>query len=86
MSLRIGFEQRVEIFDFFFAAFAIDKVFGHAAIEGARPVQRENRDQILETIGPYAHCHLADAGAFQLEHAGGVALAEGLVGLFVIER
>ena len=48
------FEQRMQIFDFFLAVFALDIVFGHAAIERAGPVQRQDGDQILKAIGPDA--------------------------------
>ena len=75
----------MEIFNLFFAVFALDEIFGHAAIERAGPVERENRDEIFEAIGPDAHGHLADAGAFQLEDARGVAFAERLVGLLVVQ-
>ena len=79
-------EQRMQIFDLFFAVFALDVFFGHAAVERTGPIERENRDQILEAVGPDLDGHLADAGAFQLEHAGGVAVAKGPVGFLVVER
>ena len=76
----------MQVFDLLFAVFALDVVVGHAAIERPRPVKSKNGDQILETVGPDLHGHLADARAFQLEHAGGVALTKRAVSFFIVER
>ena len=67
-------EQRMQIFEFLFAVFALDKFLGHAAVERTGPIQGKNGDQVFEAVGPDLDGHLADARAFQLEHAGGVAL------------
>ena len=51
-----------------------------------RPVQRHQRDDVLEAIGAHLDERLAHAGAFQLEHADRLALAEHLVSLGIVER
>ncbi len=61
---------------------AIGRDVGHRA----GPIERDERDDVLEPIGAHLHERLAHAGRFQLEHAHRLALAEHLVGLRVVER
>ena len=61
---------------------AIARNIGH----GTRPVERDQRDDVLESVGAHLDERLAHAGAFELEHADRLAATKHLVSLFVIER
>ena len=61
---------------------AIDRDIGHRA----RPVERHERDDVLEPVGPHLDQGLAHAGAFHLEHADRLAAAQHRVGLRIVER
>ena len=50
------------------------------------PVQRDNRDDILEAVGPQLLEHVPHAGAFDLEHADRVTVRQQLVAGTVVER
>ena len=52
----------------------------------ARPVQRDQRDDILETVGPHVEQRAAHARAFQLEHADRFGARQQVIGLGVVER
>ena len=52
----------------------------------AGTVERDERDDVLETVGVHFDQRLAHAGAFQLEHAHRLAAPEHFVGLSVVER
>ena len=68
------------------AGLAIDVVVHHAALEGAGPVERVHRDQILEPLRLGAAQDLAHARAFELEDAVGLAVDEQLIRLRIVER
>ena len=51
-----------------------------------RPVEGHDGDEVLELRGADLAERLLHAGALELEHAGGVAAGEHLVGLLVVER
>ena len=55
-------------------------------IHRPRPVQRVDGDDILDAVGMHLLQHVAHAGAFQLEHAHRVAVAQHVVGLGVVVR
>ena len=59
---------------------------GRDELHGARPVERDDGDEVLELRGPDLAQRLLHAGALELEHAGGVAAGEHLVGLLVVQR
>ena len=52
----------------------------------ARPVERDERDQVLELGRLHLPQRLAHPGRLELEHAGRIALREHLVDLLVVER
>ena len=52
----------------------------------ARPVERHQHDQILETVGAHVDQRPAHALTFNLEHADGFAARQHFVGLGVVER
>ena len=51
-----------------------------------RPVERDQRDQVLEAVGLHVDQRSPHARAFHLEHADRLAAGEHLVGLLVVER
>ena len=51
-----------------------------------RPVQGARRDQILEPGRPHLTQHVAHPRPFELEHAGGIATRQHLVGAPIVER
>ena len=69
--LEDAFQGRVQIVRFLLAALAFD-VTGDV-LHGPRAVERHHGDDVLEGVEPELAQHLAHAGAFQLEHAGGLA-------------
>ena len=63
-------------------ALAIGRDVGHRA----RAVQRDRGDQVLEAVDAHLPEAVAHARAFELEHPGGVALAQHLEGLRIVQR
>ena len=53
-------------------------------VHRARAVERHDGDDVLDAVGAHLLQDVAHAGAFQLEHAHRVALAQHLVGLGVV--
>ena len=51
-----------------------------------RPVQRHQRDDVLEAIRPGILQHALHAAAFELEHGDGLGLGQQLVGRLVVQR
>ena len=51
-----------------------------------RPVERDERDDVLEPVRPHVDQRAPHAGAFHLEHADRLAARQHRVGLLVIER
>ena len=49
-------------------------------------VERDQRDDVLETVGPHVEQRAPHAGAFQLEHADRFGARQQVVGLRVVER
>ena len=81
--LEDAFQRRVQIVRFLLAALAFD-VTGDV-LHGPRAVERHHGDDVLEGVEPELAQHLAHAGAFQLEHAGGLAAAQHLEGEGVVQ-
>jgi hypothetical protein len=73
----IGHERRVVA--------ALDELVDHAAFQGTGPVQGDERHDVVELGGPQFSEKVSHAAAFKLEHAGGVARREELVGLPVVK-
>ena len=61
---------------------AIGRDVGHRA----RPIERDQRDDVLEAVGPHVDQRAPHALAFHLEHADRFAARQHLVGLGVVER
>ena len=55
-------------------------------VHRARPVQRHQRDDVLEAVGPRILQHALHAAAFQLEHGDGLGLGQQLVRRAVVQR
>ena len=81
--LEDAFQRRVQIVRFLLAALAFD-VTGDV-LHGPRAVERHHGDDVLEGVEPELAQHLAHAGAFQLEHAGGLAAPQHLEGKGVVQ-
>ena len=79
-------ELRKLVLDLGLALLARDPVVHHARLERAGPIQRVQRDQVVETLGLGLAQQLAHARALELEDAERGALAEHLVGLRIVER
>ena len=63
-------------------AHAIGRDIGHRA----GPIERHQRDDVLETVGPHVDQRAAHARTFHLEHADRLAAGHHLVGFLVVER
>ncbi len=61
---------------------AIGRDVGHRT----GPVERDQRDDVLETVGPHVEQRAPHAGAFQLEHADRFGARQKIVSLLVVER
>ena len=68
------------------AVLARDEVVDHARLQRARPEQRDERDDVLEAVRLQAADQVLHAARFQLEHRGGLAALEQLVGRRVVHR
>src|SRR6185295_17767192 len=55
-------------------------------VHRTRAIQRDQRDHVFEAVGPRTLDQVAHAARFQLEHGGGVARREQLVGRGIIQR
>ena len=64
---------------------AVDEVLHHACVERARAIERAERDDVLEHLGPVVLEELLHARRLELEHAGGLAALQELVGELVVE-
>ena len=62
----------------------VDEGVDHARVERARPVERDQGDQVGELLRLHAHQQVAHAVALQLEHAQTVPAAEQGIGLGVV--
>ena len=78
--------KRMQVFVLLSAVLALDVFFRHPAIQRAGSVKRQDGHQIFETVGADLDGHLANARAFKLKHAGGIAVAQELVSFLVVQR
>ena len=83
-------QDRLELLDLVghldLAVLARDEVVHHAAAQRAGPVQRVQRDQIVEPLRLGLAQNVAHARALELEDAVGRAFGENLIRLRVVER
>ncbi len=77
-------ERRIEIVGLLLAVLAAD--VARDVVHRARPVEGDDGDDVLEGVGLQLAQHVPHAGAFQLEHADGVAAAQQLEGGPVVQR
>ena len=56
------------------------RIVGRDVLHRARPVERDQRDDVLDAVGPHADQRLAHARAFNLEHADHLAARQHRVG------
>ena len=85
LGQRLG-QLRVDRLDRLAAVLAVGVVVVGVQPHRTGPVERENRDDVLELGGLHAPQQVAHRAAVELEHAEGVAAAEQLVGGVVVER
>ena len=76
-------QLRVHVIGIFLAMLTGD-VFGDIG-HRPRPIQRNQRDDVLETVGPQFFEGVAHARAFQLEDTNGVTAAKQFKGLGVVQ-
>ena len=77
-------QARVKIFDLLLAELA--RAIGRNVRHRTGPIERDQRDQVLEPVGAHIDQRAPHALTFNLEHADHVAASEHLVGLLVVER
>ncbi len=65
---------------------ARDVVVDHAGLQRARPIQGDQRNDLAEGSRLQLHDEIGHARGFDLEYALGVALAEQVVGLRIVDR
>ena len=80
-----AFQKRCFIGDLIRVIFPLDEFIHHAAVQGAGPVQGDERHDIVEFGRLELRQKVFHTAAFKLEHARRVAGGEELEGLFVIE-
>ena len=62
------------------------RAIGRDVRHRAGPVERDQRDDVLETVGPHVEQRAPHARAFQLEHADRFRARQQVVGFLVVER
>ncbi len=67
------------------AVLAVDEVVHHARFQRPRTVQGQHGDDVFEGVGPQLLEQFLHAARFQLEHRGGVGVAQNLVGGRIVE-
>ena len=65
---------------------ARDEVVDHARLQRAGAEQRHERDDVFEAVGLQAADQILHAARFELEHRGGLAALQQLVGRRVVHR
>ena len=78
------FQGRMQIVGLLVAVLAGD--IARDVVHRPGPEQGHQRDDVLEAVGPQLAQHVAHARAFELEHPGGLAPRQHLVGGRVVER
>ena len=78
--------HRVLVFRLLPPVLDLDVVLDHAAFERAGAVEGVGGDDVAEAVGLHPLQEVADAAAFELEHAFRLAAAEQGVGFLVVER
>ena len=64
----------------------LDRDVARDVLHRPRPIERDDRDDVLEPVGPQLFEHVAHAGAFHLEHPDRSRASQKLEGLAVVER
>ena len=64
----------------------LDRDVARDVLHRPRAVERDDRDDVLEAIGPELLEHVADTRAFELEHADRLAARQQLVSAAIVER
>ena len=82
--LQDRLEHRMEVLRLLVAVLA--GAVGRDVRHRARAIERHQRDDVLEAVGPHVDQRLAHARTFHLEHADHLAARQHLVGLGVVER
>ena len=84
VSLRTGSINGVDVVGLLLSELA--RAVGRDVRHRPRPIERDQRDQVLEPVGPHVDQRLAHAARFHLEHADRLAAPEHRVGFRVVER
>ena len=82
--LQDRLEHRMQIFRLFVAMLA--RAIGRNVRHRTRPIQRDQRDDVLEAVGPHVDQRAPHALTFNLEHADHVAARQHLVAWRIVER
>ena len=82
--LQDRLEHRMQIFRLLVAMLA--RAIGRDVRHRTRAIQRHQRDDVLETVGPHVDQRPPHALAFHLEHADHVAARQHLVARGIVER
>ena len=87
--VRVGQDRRQHrqlVLDLGLPLLAGDEVVHHSALERPWPIERIERNEIVEALGLGFAEQVAHARALELEDAVRLAIAEELVGLAIVER
>ncbi|MNK26768.1 hypothetical protein D3C87_451090 [compost metagenome] len=84
-ALQRAFQVRVEVVHCGAAVLAVDEVVDHARFQRPRAVQGQHGDDVFEGVGPQLLQQFLHAARFELEHGGGVGVAQNLVGGRIVQ-
>ncbi len=82
--LEDALERRVQVVGLLAAVLHRD--IARDVLHRARPIERDDGDDVLEAVGQQLAQHVAHALTFELEHADRIAVAQQLVALGIVER
>ena len=85
-GLENGLQHRMRVFGFLLAVLDVDVVVDHPRLQRAGPEQCHQGDDVLETVWTQPLDQVLHAPRFQLEHGGGLATLQQLVGGGIIQR
>ena len=82
--LQDGFELGVDVVRLLHVVLA--RAIGRDVRHRAGPIERDQRDDVLEAVGPHVEQRAPHARAFQLEHADRFRARQQVVGFLVVKR
>ncbi len=84
--LQDRFQIRMRVLDLGPTVLAVDEVVHHARLQRPRPVERHQRDDLLEAVGLQTLDQILHPAGFQLEHRGGLVILQQAEGVRIIQR